>query len=252
MKTAIAIRFVHFENLGTLENLLRERDFEVKYIEAASGRAEELGAINADHVISLGGPIGAYEGDLYPFLNPILSMLERRVAADQPTLGICLGSQLIARAAGARVYPGSGKEIGWSHISLTADGQLSPLRHLASTPVLHWHGDTFDLPRGSTLLASTDRYLNQAFSLGRNVLGVQFHPEVTAAGLEHWYVGHACEIAMAGGVDVRSLRSDTRRFASPLKTAAEDLLREWLRLSGGDRRPEKRETERTSDSEWAD
>ena len=229
MKSAVAIRFVHFEDLGTFEELLQSDGFTVRYVEAAQSSFELRDAAAADLLISLGGPIGAYEDNIYPCLKPILASLERRIGLDLPTLGICLGAQLIARAAGARVYPGSGKEIGWVPLRISKAGQLSPLRHLASTPVLHWHGDTFDLPRGATLLASTDRYANQAFALGRNVLALQFHPEASAERLEHWYIGHACEIAAAPAVEVPQLRTDANRFAAALKADAGKLMQEWLK-----------------------
>ena len=230
MKSAIALRYVHFEDLGTFENVLAENAFRVEYVDVTGDAIWRLDPLDADLLISLGGPIGAHEDDIYPLLKPILRLLEQRLAADRPTLGICLGAQLIARALGARVHPGGRKEIGWSALRLTEAGRASPLRHLGpeSTPVLHWHGDTFDLPQGAALLASSEVYAHQAFAMGRNVLGVQFHPEVTAAGLERWYIGHACEIAGAPGVRVDALRAASERFAPALKCFAVRFLNEWL------------------------
>jgi GMP synthase (glutamine-hydrolysing) len=228
MALITAIRFVHFEDLGTFGAVFTRRGFEVEYVDAASGDFAKVARLDSDLVVVLGGPIGAYEDDDYPMLRPILAMLEQRIASDLPTLGICLGSQLIARAAGARVYAGHGKEIGWAPIMLTEAGQRSPLRHLSSTPVLHWHGDTFDLPRGAALLASSEMYAHQAFALGANVLGLQFHPEVTKENLERWYIGHACEIAAAPGVAVRALRRDASRYADILGRAGEDFVDQWL------------------------
>src|SRR5439155_9232464 len=122
------------------------------------------------------------------------------------TFGICLGAQLAARALGARVYPSGVKEIGWGPVDLTDVAASTPLRHLAQTPVLHWHGDTFDLPHAAVCLASTSMCHIQAFSLGSNILCVQFHPEVDpTAGIESWLVGHAAELAGAG-IDPRDLR----------------------------------------------
>jgi GMP synthase (glutamine-hydrolysing) len=228
MASVTAIRFVHFEDLGTFEPVLTRRGFEIQYVDAASGEINSVASLNPDLVVLLGGPIGAYQDDDYPMLRPILAMLERRIAADLPTLGICLGAQLIARAAGARVYPGHGKEIGWAPITLTEAGRRSPLHHLSSTPVLHWHGDTFDLPRGAALLASSAMYENQAFALGANVLGLQFHPEVAEENLERWYIGHACEIAAAPSVTVPGLRQDARRYAGILASAAVNLVNRFL------------------------
>jgi GMP synthase (glutamine-hydrolysing) len=136
----------------------------------------------------------------------------------------------MARALGARVYPGSGKEIGWGAIELSDAGRRSPLVHLAAehTVVLHWHGDTFDLPVGATHLASTSQYKNQAFSWGKCGLALQFHPEVTAQGLEKWFIGHACEIVATPGLSVSELRQDTARYAQRLEIQARQFWYEWL------------------------
>lgn len=228
MASVTAIRFVHFEDLGSFGTVLARRGLNLEYADAAKDDIGKVSGLGSDLVVVLGGPIGAYEDDDYPMLRPILAMLERRIGADLPTLGLCLGAQLIARAAGARVYSGHGKEIGWAPIKLTEAGRRSPLRHLSSTPVLHWHGDTFDLPRDAALLASSVMYAHQAFALGANVMGLQFHPEVTEENLERWYIGHACEIAAAPGTTVRILRQDARRYADVLRRGSEDFMRQWL------------------------
>jgi len=134
----------------------------------------------------------------------------------------------MARALGARVYPSGLKEIGWSRLTLRPAGCESAIRHLGQddTNVLHWHGDTFDLPAGATLLASTEACRNQAFSWGRS-LGFQFHPEAKAARLEQWFIGHACEIAGAK-LSVATLRADTARHAARLEIQARKCFDEWL------------------------
>jgi GMP synthase (glutamine-hydrolysing) len=230
VKSVTAIRFVHFEDLGSFEAVLGKHGYAVKYADATGGEMSGLDPLAPDLLICLGGPIGAYEADIYPVLRPILNLAERRLAEDRPMLGICLGAQIIARALGARVYPGGRKEIRWSPLRLTEDGRGSSLRHLGpeSTSVLHWHGDTFDLPHRATLLASSELYAHQAFAVGRNVLGLQFHAEVTAAGLERWYIGHACEIAATPGVVVPALRADSQRFAPALENSAARFLAEWV------------------------
>jgi GMP synthase (glutamine-hydrolysing) len=190
----------------------------------------EEAAVAPDLLIVLGGPVGAYEEANYPWLAQTLQVLRRRVLADAPTLGICLGAQLIARALGAEVYAGGQKEIGWSPLTLTASGHDSPLRHLVAQnlSMLHWHGDTFNLPEGATLLASSALYRNQAFMYGRNVLAFQCHPEVGVSQFERWLIGHACEIAATPGVSVQQLRADTHRYGRGLEHAATSMFREWL------------------------
>ncbi len=229
MLTALAIRHVAFEDLGAFASVLREQGFACDYLEAVDGLAG-LDPLAADLLVVLGGPIGAYEEDKYPFVRDELALLERRLAHDRPVLGVCLGAQLIARALGARVYPGPAKEIGWSALSLTAAGRASSLHSLGEDgiEVLHWHGDTFDLPQGAVRLASTPAYENQAFAWGRATLALQFHAEVTARGLEHWFVGHACELAGVAGLSVAGLRAQTLGACARLQPAGRRALSDWL------------------------
>lgn len=225
MKTALAIRHVHFEDLGIFEEALASAGYSIRYNEAG---IDPVAGENPDLLIVLGAPIGAYEEDKYPFLKDTLRLLEQRLAAQAPTLGICLGAQLIARAAGAKVYPGPAKEIGWSKLTLSEAGEKSPLLHLKDVPVLHWHGDTFDLPNEALHLASTPLTRNQAFSLGSYALALQFHPEVKAEKIEHWLIGHACEIASVPGLSVSTLREDTKSLAGTTCTQARKMLSDWL------------------------
>lgn len=229
MRTVTAIRHVPFEDLGSLRPMFAARGATCDEIDAPVADLDAFDPLAPDLLVVLGGPIGVYEERAYPFLSAELRLIERRLAADRPLLGICLGAQLIARALGARVYPGSRKEIGWSPIALTERGAESPLRHLARADVLHWHGDTFDVPADTVLLASTQWYPHQAFSRG-NALALQFHVEVAA--LEPWLVGHAVELAGAG-IDPAVLRATALRSLPPLRAAAEAFLDAWLRAQSG-------------------
>jgi GMP synthase (glutamine-hydrolysing) len=228
-KKAWAITHVAFEDLGSFEQTLRESGFDIEYLNAASDDLDIIKPETDDLLVVLGGPISVNDDDEYPFLQTELEILKERLAADRPTLGICLGSQLIARAMGAKVYSGQHKEIGWSPIQLNDGGSRSALRHLVGEGVcvLHWHGETFDLPEGAELLASSELYPNQAFGYG-NALALQFHPEVTARGLEQWYIGHSGEIHQTAGVSVNQLRDDARQFADTLQARAYLFLNEWL------------------------
>ncbi len=231
MKNAIVIRHIAFENLGSLHFVLQEKGYVIEYLEAAPGFLDGINPLTPDLVIILGGPIGAYDEQDYPFLTQELDLLKQRLANNKPTLGICLGAQLMARALGAKVYPGNnGKEIGWSPIQLTESGENSPLQYLApeETTVLHWHGDTFDLPDGAVHLAASAAYQNQAFAWGKSALALQFHPEVTTSGLEHWFIGHACEIASTPDVTVGKLRLDTAKYSQKLEIMAKLFWQTWL------------------------
>jgi GMP synthase (glutamine-hydrolysing) len=230
LKSAVAIRHVHFEDLGSFEEVLRSAGFSIRYLDGGAGADDlvTLDALAPDLLIVLGGPIGAYEEAIYRFLRDELRLLEARLAANQPIMGICLGAQLMARALGARVYPASRKELGWAPVSLTGAGKHSALRYLENTPVLHWHGDTFDLPKGATLLASTEVCENQAFSFGDRAVGLQFHPEAIAQKLEEWFIGHACEIASTPGVSVNQLRQQSATYAGALQSRATEFFSDWL------------------------
>ena len=222
-----AIRHIGFEDLGSFAVPLQEAGYDIDYIDVAERHPSTLDPLAADLLVVLGGPIGVYDHEAYPVVTHEIRFLKERLAAGLPTLGICLGAQLMAAALGARVYPGPAKEIGWSALDLPETAAPNPLSALREVPILHWHGDTFDLPEGTTLLASTLLCANQAFSRGPNVLGLQFHPEVVEARFEHWLLGHANELATAG-IDPVWLRRDTGRYAGDLEKAGAAMLAGWL------------------------
>lgn len=228
LKTAIAIRHVHFENLGAFEAVLRPAGFKLHYHDIGADDLSSLDAIEPDLLFILGGPVSVYDSDAYPFLLEEQRIISTRVRANRPTVGICLGAQQIAAALGAKVGPTGSKEIGFGPLTLSAAGEESPLRHLSDVPVLHWHGDAFEIPPGGNNLASTPNCATQAFMLGSSVLGLQFHPEVDACGgLEKWLVGHAFELANAG-VNPGSIREDAKRFGPRLREAGRRMFAEWL------------------------
>lgn len=226
-RRVLALRHVHFETLGTFEQPLADAGFALDYFDVGQRDLAAVDPTAPDLLVVLGGPIGVYETRAYPFLEQEVALIKARLAASTPLLGICLGSQLIAAALGARVAPTGTKEIGFAPLALTEAGAKSPLRHLADRPVLHWHGDAFDLPRGAALLATT-AVANQAFAIGTKVLGLQFHPEAdTTNALEPWLIGHAAELAGAG-IDPVVLRADARLHGPGLDTAGRAMFAEWL------------------------
>jgi GMP synthase (glutamine-hydrolysing) len=220
------VRHVAFEDLGSWGPVLSASGFDVSVMDAGVDDVFEP-IVRSDLVVILGGPIGAYEADRYPFLVDELRAIGKRLRESRPTLGICLGAQLMAAALGSRVYPGGQKEIGYGPLELTEEGRASCLAKLDAHAVLHWHGDTFDLPPGAALLAKSAMYDNQAFSLGTNVLGLQFHAEVDALRFEQWLIGHAAELA-ATGTDIAELRRLVRQGANTLRAAGTSALRHWL------------------------
>nr|WP_291368970.1 MULTISPECIES: glutamine amidotransferase [unclassified Acinetobacter] len=224
--TIYAIQHLAFEDLGALEDVFYQLGFRVRYFEAGIDDLTKA-MQHKGLTIILGGPIGVYETDDYPFLQQEIDLLKVRLENNLPTLGICLGAQLIAHALGAKVYAGHEKEIGWSKLSLSS-AENNPLNPLTDTAVLHWHGDTFDLPEQAELLASSEIYPNQAFSVGKNILALQFHIEVAADSLEKWLIGHTCELRKAN-INIPSLRADNEAYAAILETQAQAVLQSYLK-----------------------
>jgi len=136
-------------------------------------------------LVVMGGPMGAYETDQHSFLAAECHLMAEMARRGRPVLGVCLGAQLLAQALGAKVFPGHRPEIGFGTVQLTAAGREDPIFAPVGTslPAFHWHGDTFDLPQGAALLASSAEYPHQAFRFGKCVYGLQFHVE---PGTDTW------------------------------------------------------------------
>lgn len=215
---------------GTLLQCLAQRKAQCRIIHTAIDGLVGFDPLAPDLLIVLGGAPGVYQADDYPFLKEEIAIIERRLTAGLPYLGVCLGTQLMARALGARVYKGDqGSEIGWYDLSITDEGRLSPVRAFdhSHTKVMQWHGDTFDLPAGCRLLASSQRYPQQIIAHGRHALGFQGHIEVTPHIVSDWlveaaghYIGRSAELA--------ALRADTSRWAGPMMAATKQFFNEWL------------------------
>lgn len=227
MKTLVAVRHLHCEHLGALEPLFVAEGYAVRYVEAPTARFSEQGP--ADLLVLLGGPISVNDDRDYPFLNEELAFVAAQLRAERAVLGLCLGAQLMARSLGGRVSPMGHQEIGWGSLSPTTAGGRHPLRHVLGPErkVLHFHGETFELPAGAELLASSPLCQNQAFCLGPRALGLQFHPEVTAEQLESWWVAHTGALS-AAGLSVPRLREESYEHAPRLLAPLGAFLSEWL------------------------
>ncbi len=181
--------------------------------------------VDAELVVVLGGHMGVYEADRHPFLNEELALLRERLALERPVLGLCLGAQLLAAAAGSEVFVGkNGLEVGVAPVRWTKEGLADPVLAgvRAKTMAAHWHQDTYRPVPGSTLLASTDRYSQQAFRLG-NSYGFQFHLELSADDLDRWYTLGGEELELLHEKKVDELRSQL-----PKLHAAEPENRELI------------------------
>lgn len=179
------LQHVPFEGLGHAEAWARARGHEVAvtrlHRDEPTPRATDI-----DLLVVLGGPMGVGDDTRFPFLRREKRFIEDALAAGRPVLGICLGAQIVADVLGAPVTRNAHDEIGWFPLELTSEGAASP--HLAGWPerftTFHWHGDAFALPSGASRLARSEACENQAFVWGDRVVALQFHPEVTPAGLQ--------------------------------------------------------------------
>jgi GMP synthase-like glutamine amidotransferase len=181
----LVFRHVPFEGLGLIAPVLAARHIEVDYADLYKAGAAVPDITGYDALVFLGGPMSV--NDDLPYLATEMELIRHAMARRQPVLGICLGAQLIARALGATVRRNSAREIGWFDLRFTAAGETDRLFHgLSSETVFHWHGETFDLPPGAELLASSDLCRNQAFRIGETVYALQFHLEVTPEIIADW------------------------------------------------------------------
>jgi GMP synthase-like glutamine amidotransferase len=185
----LAFRHVPFEGLGLIEPALGLRHIEADYADLYQPGAETPDIGRYDGLIFMGGPmsVNMSVNDDLAYLRQEMAFIRQAVARHQPILGICLGSQLIARAMGAAVRRNSAKEIGWYGVQFAPAAVGDRLFDgLSRETIFHWHGETFDLPPGAELLASSDLCRNQAFRVGELVYGLQFHLEVTPEMIADW------------------------------------------------------------------
>ena len=182
----LVLQHIACEPPAAFEDELRSRGLDVARVELDEG--DPLPAWrDFPAIVVMGGPMGAYDETDHPWLVEEKRLLREAVEADVPVWGVCLGAQLLASALGARVYPGEPPEVGLLPVHLTGEAAEDPVFRdaPASFPTLQWHGDTFDLPEGATLLASSPAYPHQAFRVGRSY-GLQFHIEVPLELATEW------------------------------------------------------------------
>jgi GMP synthase (glutamine-hydrolysing) len=187
----LAVQNIECETLGTLEQMFRSDGFQIENINAQSDPVPATSK-GYDAIVILGGPMAVY--DNLPYLQSEQDLIKDAMKNDAPVLGICLGSQLIAQAAGGKVYKGKKKEIGMDSVTITPASSNDIFRGVTDKTirVFQWHGDTYDLPASAKMLAYTDLY-PQAFRIG-SAVGIQFHLEVDKPLIERWVQEYSSEL----------------------------------------------------------
>lgn len=191
----LILKHVAHEGPGLLQDYLDQHGHSYQIVELEHG--EPIPSYQDFDVIALmGGPMNVYQEDDYPFLAEETRLIEKALAEEKPILGFCLGAQLLAKAAGARIKENLWKEIGNKEVHLTEAGLKDPLfkGFGATFPVFQWHGDTFELPGKGTNLAESDECRHQVLKIGKKAYGLQFHLELTSLMLEEWFVINEQEI----------------------------------------------------------
>lgn len=221
------------ETAGIFLDVLRERNIPIVTVCGANGDAYPLDLSTYSGVIVMGGPMGVYEEDQYPWLRQEDALLKVAIQRDMPTLGICLGSQLVAKAAGAEVKPGGRKEIGWYDLTSSVSASQDPLWQAfpQTFEAFEWHGDIFSLPPGGVSLASSALYPHQAFRLGQRVYALLFHLEVTAEMIQTWLNAFADELATVRSyIDPTTLEKNLTARAERANTLAREFMKRFCDL----------------------
>jgi GMP synthase (glutamine-hydrolysing) len=233
-KTALILQHTPEERGGLFEEILLEHRWEIEVRTLFTGIGLPVTLKDYGMVLVLGGPMSANDEEIHPFLKEEIPFIRKALKIGHPVLGVCLGVQLMAKALGARVYPGPHKEIGWYWLSQTPSARSDPL-FLRLDPyflVFEWHGETFDLPPGAIGLAGNMAYPNQAFRIGELIYGLQFHLEVTQPMLETWLSGWSDEIkeAKPQPLTAREIFEDAHIYLDRLQVQARRFFTGYLSL----------------------
>jgi len=237
MRKLLVLQHVASEPLGVLDPLLRQAGFRIRYVNFGRDPFAQVEMSRYDGLVVLGGPMNVDEVDRCPHLLHEIEVIQAAVAREIPTLGICLGAQLLAAALGAQVHPAPVREIGWYPLKLSEAAASDPLfRHLdSSTPVFQWHAYTFTEPEGTVHLASTESCMNQAFRYRDFAYGLQFHLEVDAPLIQRWlrssYLQHELE-PLGGEAHARAVEAQTAEHLHRSQTQAAALFNAFIERFG--------------------
>ena len=222
MKPILVLQHVPHETLGALESVFAEAGFGCRYPKLFDLPPDELDLAAVAGLVVLGGPMNVDQTDVYPYLAREVEWIRDAIQTGLPVLGICLGSQLMAKALGAKVRAAGTKQIGWYNVQLTPAANGDRLMAGCPSPmtVFQWHGDTFDLPAGAVRLAGCDTCENQAFRYGDRAYALQFHIEVTANMVQRWLdePENSRELAGLDDIDPDEIRRRMPQELPPMQT----------------------------------
>jgi GMP synthase (glutamine-hydrolysing) len=230
----LVLQHIACEPPGVFEDVLVERGHELVRIELDEGEPLPVGTWDA--IVAMGGPMSVNDEGANPWLVTEKAAIASHVRAGRPFWGSCLGAQLLASSLGARVYAGPAPEVGVLPVELTPAGMADPVVGAlpASIDTLQWHGDTFDLPEGASLLASSPAFPNQAFRYGRAAYGIQFHMEVLPEMAREWatvpeYAAYADRVLGEGGME--RLMSEFDGAEEGMRAAGRAMFERWAELA---------------------
>jgi GMP synthase (glutamine-hydrolysing) len=231
----LVLQHIACEPPGAFEDVLTAAGADIHRVELDEG--EPLPSWqNYVAIVAMGGPMSVNDDAELPWLTAEKQAIADAVKAGVPYWGSCLGVQLLAASLGARVYSGTQPEVGVLPVALTDDGRSDPVFAglPPEFPTLQWHGDTFDLPDGATLLASSSAYPNQAFRVGQTAYGVQFHVEVTDQMAREWaqvpaYAEYADRVLGAGGID--RLMTDFDAARDRMLDVGRRMFERWVEIA---------------------
>ncbi|MBI5047773.1 MAG: type 1 glutamine amidotransferase [Deltaproteobacteria bacterium] len=234
MPRVLVLQHVKSEGLGIIYKALKQKGIGADFIKIFNGERMPRDIQGYDGLIVLGGPMGVYEADIYPFIKDELMLIKNAIKNDIPILGICLGAQLLAKAAGADVYKGKKKEIGWYDVELTDDGKRDGL--FIGLPdeftVFQWHGDTFDIPENSKCLAFSELFPHQVIKVGKKAYGLQFHLEVTEEMIREWIDVNDKELASVKAyINPKNILKDTSKHIKTIHRYGEAVFSRFLNLA---------------------
>lgn len=238
----LVFQHVPYEPLGTLDPLLKEAGFRIRYVNFGRDARQRPGLDRYAALIVLGGPMNSHQIDTYPNLLTEVDVIREAVDRDMSVLGICLGAQLLAKAIGGTVSRNRDREIGWYDVQLTPEGVADPVLSAfsATQRVFQWHEDGIGLPPRATLLATSPASTVQAFRYGEHAYGFQFHLEVDASLIERWLTvpdNRAMLQDEAGRVDPDAIRAETAASIADLQALSRSTFSRWVdRFEFGPRR----------------